>query len=179
MLIWELRFSLNWLYLQGDVSFEWNHMLHLIFSYVICSTSCNFYYGHESRNHEYNVQHRSGNKCMWNGRQYVSLFLVFVLKVSTPRREETSNITWSLLEFSAAFTNGKLPCYSLKVGKVEWIHSFTLYFKVQLMILWKRQLRITSSLCVGSNLTSVHLMLCYWKSVIQNNYQIFYPLSPQ
>lgn len=178
MFIWELRFSLNWLYLQGEVSFEWNHMLHLIFSYVICSTSCNFYYGNESRNHEYKVQHRSRNKCMWNGRQYVSLFLIFDLKVSTPRREETSNTTWSLLEFSAAFTNGKLPCY--KVGKWEKWKEFTaLYFKVQLMILWKRQLRITSSLHGGSNLTSVHLMLCYWKSVIQNNYQIFYPLSLQ
>lgn len=51
----------------------------------------------------------------------------------------------------------------------KWREFAALYFKAQLIILWKRWLRISSSLYVGSTLTSTHLMLCYWKSVMKIN----------
>lgn len=87
----------------------------------------------------------------------IFLFCGFAFEALTPKREESSNTSWIV-----DLTNGKFVCYSLSVGKVEFI-ALAYSSNAARSHLKKGWLRITSSFHAGCILTSSHLELCFWK----------------
>lgn len=140
-----LGFSLDRLYLQGVVSFQWSHTLCLISSYIICSIVVIF--------------------LLWT---WIQKSLI----QSTTLKQKQMCVKWeavSLLGFDILFAWEVLEFCPQLLSLIEnsdvtaWKLDQWREYPILQRAARDSVIKVIKDHHIGSNLTSIHLTVCYWK----------------